>query len=342
MVIGTRSVLPSIIKNKGGLILDNYAGDSISVIGASHLRNNAGCQDSSRYDIGDDYAIAVVSDGHGSSKHFRSGIGSSIASEVGIKSIKEFIQYEGLFDKDRDKLLRQLEGNIILKWNQEVGDHVSNFGFQDGEMEKLTDREKKSVVTNKEVAYGATFIAVVMTDTYSFGIQIGDGDCVVKNAEGRLITPIPEDDRLVFNMTTSLCDGDAIKSFRHFWIEEPVAAALVTTDGVRNSFINQKYYLDFCGKIIESYNDIEINQANEELSVFLKQLTSEGSGDDVSTSIVLHRDRLNSLFDDLSKDNISNEKDVPLENEAHTEAECENKLVLSEDEDEKNFENNTK
>lgn len=51
-----------------------------------------------------------------------------------------------------------------------------------------------------------------------FGLQIGDGTFTLETDSGAEF-PMPEDERLVGNLTTSLCDCDAINSFRSFWRE---------------------------------------------------------------------------------------------------------------------------
>ena len=53
-----------------------FNGFSHSVKGASHKASGTVCQDSSAYLAEERYAVAVVADGHGSKKHFRSNIGS--------------------------------------------------------------------------------------------------------------------------------------------------------------------------------------------------------------------------------------------------------------------------
>ena len=49
-----------------------FSGFAVSVRGASHEDSGTPCQDSARVLITDKLAVAAVSDGHGSEKHFRS------------------------------------------------------------------------------------------------------------------------------------------------------------------------------------------------------------------------------------------------------------------------------
>ncbi len=312
-----------LINCEGGIDLTKFIGDNFSIIGSSHIKSNIVCQDSSSNYICDDYAVAIVCDGHGSGKHFRSDTGSFLASKVGMESIKEFLGFEQSFSKDRTKLLKQLEKNIILNWNNAVNSHLSKSPFDDNEWSKLSDKEKLSVESNIESAYGTTFVAVVLTAKYCFGIQIGDGDCVVMNSDGEMEMPMPEDDRLQFNVTTSLCDKKAILNFRHFWLDKPPIAAIVSTDGVRNSFSSVEHFMNFCKIIMESYHDLPIEQANAELNDFLPRLTERGSGDDVSVSIIYNKNKLKKIFHivddksvkDKSQDNIC-KTDKKVKNES--------------------------
>ena len=62
-----------------------FQGVHSTVIGDSHIRKGIVCQDSSGTVVTDQFAIAVVADGHGSAKHFRSYVGSRIAVKITTK-----------------------------------------------------------------------------------------------------------------------------------------------------------------------------------------------------------------------------------------------------------------
>lgn len=296
------------------MMLSKWNGTHLSVIGSSHIRAGVICQDSSFYSCEKKYSIAIVCDGHGSEKHFRSAKGSRLAVEAGKKAINAFMKDEDSFDlksdsmtqagkKKRENLLTQLEKNIIYNWNVAVNDDLDKHPFEDEELVNLSDSSKGSVLRNAEIAYGSTFISIVLTDTYCFGIQLGDGDCVVIKKDGDVIAPIPEDERLLFNLTTSLCDQNAIADFRHFWIDEAIAGAIVTTDGVRNSFATNQHYLNFCKTVLKSFLKTEQAEADAELCRFLERLTAEGSGDDVSVATVFDMSLLQDVLD-REKDNV--------------------------------------
>lgn len=290
--------------------LGKILGASISVIGSSHLKTNLECQDYSTYYSSNSLGIAIVCDGHGSKKHFRSSKGAELASLVATEAIKEFMKHKKSFTKNKDQLLQQLEKNIIFSWNNSVNKHYNENKFTEEEVKDFSIEEKSKILENIVVAYGTTLIAVAMTSKSCFGIQIGDGDCVKLDKSGNLTMPIPKDERLQFNITTSLCDVSASRNFRHFWVDVPVAAMIVSTDGVGNSFANEKYYLGFCKTLLASMKDMKIEEAIIELKDFLQKLTVDGSGDDVSIAAVFNQQLLDQS-QDCNKAN-GQEPDIPL------------------------------
>jgi len=305
------------LKTNGGVKLKYFKGDNISVIGSSHIKTNTVCQDYSGHFCSNEYGIIVVCDGHGGEKHFRSDEGSKIATNVAIEAINEFMKFEKNFSRKKESLLLQLEKNIILNWNNAVNQHNGNFPFTEEELNKLSDNNSKAVENDIEVAYGSTLIAAVLTNKYCFGIQIGDGDCAVLDKNGVISNHVPSDTRLQFNITTSLCDKAAVQNFRHFWLDEPQVALAVSTDGVRNSFSNETYYFDFCKTIFESYLELPAEEAKNDLKEFLQRLTTDGSGDDVSISIIYNsqaiEDVLKSIEGNATNSNDNELNKIPIE-----------------------------
>lgn len=267
-----------------------YSNLHISVIGSSHIKNGKECQDCSYSESQEKFAIAIVSDGHGGDKYIRSSRGSKMACECCLKAILEYLKFSRLKANRGKECLSQLEKNIIYSWNLAIQKDYNNDPFSDEEINGLTERDKLSINENISQAYGATLIAVVIGERFSFGIQIGDGDCVVLKKDGDVLLPIPDDDRLQFNITTSLCGDDALNDFREFWIDEPIAAAVVSTDGVLNSFVGEEYYIKFCRTVVDATGTDESTSAVEELKEFLTKLSNNGSNDDVSIAVVKNND----------------------------------------------------
>lgn len=287
--------------------MNNLDGVHVSVRGSSHIKSGMVCQDFSSIFVSELFCMAVVCDGHGSSKHFRSAVGAKKAAEVAIESVKEFTrcinelplhndenslqedELAKLSDKKKLDKLVQLEKSIIHKWNNEVTLHKEEHSFQEDELSALTDKEKAVVSENHYVAYGTTLIVVAMSDSYCFGIKIGDGDCMAIDENGNVFDPVPENRLLQFNITTSLCDKKAISNFRHFWREEPVAGVVISTDGVRNSFENTEFYNVFCRTMLKDIDETGDDWSKDDLESFLAKLSEHGSGDDVSVAVVFDR-----------------------------------------------------
>ncbi|MDR2719649.1 MAG: protein phosphatase 2C domain-containing protein, partial [Nitrososphaerota archaeon] len=150
-----------------------FKGFSHSAQGTSHIEKKLPCQDSVAHYESDTLGIAVVSDGHGSEKHFRSATGSKIATDISIQAIKEFItkedEYIDAIFSSTDKILNQLESNIIYRWTEEVHRHFNENPLTEEEKVLHGDVNLERVTRT----YGATLIAAVMTEKYWFALQIG-------------------------------------------------------------------------------------------------------------------------------------------------------------------------
>lgn len=258
-----------------------FQGFHTSVIGSSHIKNGTECQDHSGFLQLDNACAVLVCDGHGGEKHFRSAVGSALAVSVALEALQSFVSCAGC-----SRQLEQLEMNIIQQWNQAVDAHYTDNPFLSDELASLTDKDQRAVLERPEVAYGSTLIAAVLYEGGCFGVQLGDGECVLLTENGGLVQPIAEDDSIPFNLTTSLCDSKAFQHFRKrkFWYDSPVAAVMVSTDGVRNSFTGEEYFKGFCKSVFISCRD-NPDTAQAELEGFLPQLTAKGSGDDVSVAV---------------------------------------------------------
>ena len=89
-----------------------FQGVHSTVIGDSHIRKGIVCQDSSGTVVTDKFAIAVVADGHGSAKHFRSDVGSRIAVKITTKLLKNYMNrpdFKEQFFKHPEFILAQME-----------------------------------------------------------------------------------------------------------------------------------------------------------------------------------------------------------------------------------------
>ncbi|MBQ9947155.1 MAG: protein phosphatase 2C domain-containing protein [Oscillospiraceae bacterium] len=263
----------------------NFTGYCVSVRGASHEDAGEPCQDSARVYTGEDLAVAAVSDGHGSAKHFRSGAGSEIATRIAIRSLMEFSERNGgidsIFRGDPENAARRIAANMICGWNEEIADHMRFVPYSEEENEKL----RKFGGLPPETVYGATLIAAAATGRGLFGLQIGDGTFAAREKRGKMVFPMPEDERLVGNLTTSLCDNDAISSVRWFYQPGNYNGIVLSSDGLINSFRSKDDYLHFAERITSAV----YTGKTSELAAHLKERSRSGSRDDISVAVLTRK-----------------------------------------------------
>lgn len=285
--------------------MEKCRNDSISIRGYSHILAGTERQDCSvcvsqkKRNKQPWYYGTVVCDGHGGEKYIRSAIGSQLACEVGRDAIGVFmskIRPTDMVDRNRiDASLCQLERWVIQQWREKVLDHCRKCPVEkDERFAALPAADQEALRQNPIKAYGTTFIAAVMTTTFTFAIKVGDGDVAVVNRNMQVQKPEElEDEEMRFNITTSLSDQDANVHFRHFYrgSEEThdVKGITVTTDGVINCFSSHEAFDSFILNVCRAYEEDSVEVAHQELKSALEILSQKGSGDDLSLGLMVKR-----------------------------------------------------
>lgn len=271
----------------------------LSTQGANHIKKNKKCQDSSASYYDENCAIAIVCDGHGGDDYVRSAVGSALAATVTKNNILSFISN---VDKDELKrhhsqLINTLQASIISDWSSEIYGHYKKNPFTEAEIFALSERAKHKYLQEQRIesAYGTTLIAVASTKDYWFGIHIGDGKCVAVNLEGKFVQPIPWDEKCFLNVTTSICDYDALNSFRYFYSEKLPVAVFVGSDGVDDCFSSEQQLNNLYKTVLYSFATSDFNEAVNDLSDYLPRLSAKGSGDDVSIAAILDMDMIGEI-----------------------------------------------
>ena len=275
--------------------LSMYKGFAFTHPGYSHEAKDAPCQDAAECTVGDAYAIAAISDGHGGEKYFRSKLGSFFAVKTATHCLENFLENHraSLIDVPETqwrKSLKDIENNIIYNWRSHIKRQFKRKTLTPEEKE-LCARYNISADKFKAHFYGATLLYACMTPDYSFASQIGDGACVSFEADGTPCLPMPEDDRLGFSVTTSLCDSDPSGNFRrYFW---PASKGLprgifLCTDGVVDSY-ERDSFLRFNRIVFDEMHKNE-EHAKKQLEEWLPKLSEQGSRDDVSMAGVYSDD----------------------------------------------------
>lgn len=309
--------------------------------GYSHIETGKPCQDSSFSEANPDgIAIAVISDGHGGKRYFRSEHGAKFITRITRDKMTSFISNFGnsnlktvpytqrksirtqIGDNDFhkqdkiDKAFRQLFGSIIYEWNQKIERHASENPLTDNEKSQLEDSwisdfEKKEKL---EKVYGCTLIAAAFTPSYWFAFQIGDGKCFAINDKGQWFEPIPWDDRCFLNKTTSICDTDALDEFRYCYEGNgkiPVSVFLAS-DGLDDSFGSEENQENFYVQILKSLIKKGKFETEHEIREVLPILSKRGSKDDMSIAVIYNEKKLRNMTNSLIQwqiDNILNHID---------------------------------
>ncbi len=267
-----------------------YVGLSEAVRGASHVESNTVCQDYADYKITDSYAVAAVADGHGSKKHFRSDFGSKAGVEVAIKADDEYCsdpeEFKRKFQDDPEHLIKKIEKYIIKHWYDCINEHYRNNPVRQEEREKLTDEELSAIKI--ESIYGSTLLVSVLTDSFSFGMQLGDGSLVVIKQCGEAYMPIIDDESCPANLTSSLCNSNAIKMFNYFYSYEKPLAIILSTDGLYTSFSSRESFEEYNCLLASQLSDTEVLKSRINKN-FIRR-TNAGSRDDISISIIFEKE----------------------------------------------------
>lgn len=264
-----------------------------TAIGESHVKVEKICQDASLSFEGEEYAVAIVCDGHGGWRYFRSDRGARIAVEESMNAIHELLEKRTLKDPNADSgiILKQLAATIISRWRERIAlDYRADpFSEEEKKILSLTDISTYEKNEGWVSAYGTTLIAVVRAVDFWFGLHIGDGKCVTISPEGECAQPIPWDERCFLNFTTSLCEIDALSRFRYVFQKENLPKAIfLGTDGTDGSFNNDEALNEFYLIILKLFEEEGIEHVKNKLHFFLPKLSDKGNGDDVSIAGIIH------------------------------------------------------
>ena len=276
----------------------NVLAFSATAVGYNHIKTGKVCEDASDWYADEQMKICIVADGHGSDNYPRTDRGAKFAVEAAKSCMIEFVKFaeygEVLNDeKNHFRLMLQLAASILNRWHQAVADDYETYPFTEEELEKVSEKYKQRYLAAEvgkrrfEKAYGCTLIAYAVTEHYSFGVQIGDGKCVHVDRKGTFSEPIPWDEDCRMNVTTSICDDNAIEEFRFTISEQPPLAVFCGSDGIDDSYAASEELYAFYRAIIKIYIERGMEAVKTEITEYLPVLSQKGSGDDVSIGLLL-------------------------------------------------------
>ncbi len=257
-----------------------------SVKGASHVRSGTQCQDSYRIDeTSKDISIIAVADGHGSEKSPKSKTGSTIA----VNTFRDVIaQYLVNYAKKPGELITYLNRDGQIKFAQDICEEwqrrVRN-NYSKSKEEKPVDKDGKTKWEDVYRMYGTTLLGLLITPTYVFAFQIGDGDIVFIDKEN--ISPVVETEKILGTETHSLSKTDAWKHAvsavrrKDVNVDTPYLYML-TTDGFINSYVSEDEYKKSCREYYNMIGEHGFKKVSTNLEAWLQETSELGCGDDIT------------------------------------------------------------
>ncbi len=268
-----------------------------SVRGASHASKELPNQDYADYWSDHERSLPLllaIADGHGSAKSPRSDVGARLAVETAIACARELLGPEqrdlsAIKHAWENELPRELE----RRWKQAVAEHLATQPLPPPDIAHSEQQQGKAVSRRVDeaplVAYGATVLLIAIDEAFCACLQLGDGDIVAVDDDGRVAQPMGTDARLLANETTSLCGPQAWQDMRtHFQVitGRPPALLLVATDGYTNAFESAEGFLAVGPDLLDLLADEGEEAVRRALPGWLEEASREGSGDDVTLGII--------------------------------------------------------
>ena len=272
--------------------MKRYICDGI-VKGATHVRNQMPCQDNKRIvEISDKIAIVAVADGHGSSKCPRSDRGSMIAVNSFYEVMKNYLKVYGEDEAGLSNLITFLNREGDMRFAQDVCEEWQarvKQSFYKNKVDGMTDEDGNVKWSSVFSLYGTTLLGMLVTDSFVFSFQIGDGDISVVTKDE--VAPLVEPEKFLGTETHSLSKPDAWRKAvasvrrREMESEEP-SMYILSTDGFANSYTSDEEYQKTCKDYLQMIQEHGADTVQANLKNWLTETSELGCGDDITVVMV--------------------------------------------------------
>jgi serine/threonine protein phosphatase PrpC len=284
-----------------------------SVRGATHVRKQLPNQDAFLFDGGNDSSpllVVAVSDGHGSERCVRSDVGARLAVETALTECRSCL--DGLIGASpteiKDTVERRFLGHLVRIWRKRIAEHLSENPFNDGELSRIAASSlppNDCGLSREQIvhAYGATLLVLMLTEHFALYLQLGDGEMLVVHESpdhhnpSKIVAeashPLPKDESLIANETTSLCRDDAERRFRvrlQIFDGTRPSLILLCTDGYSNAFESPEGFAQVGGDMLRVLREQGAEVVSQEFAEELDHVSCIGSGDDVTVAVVFRDD----------------------------------------------------
>lgn len=257
-----------------------------SVQGASHIRSETECQDSyKKVILPDGTVIMAVADGHGSKSCPYSKTGSKIAVNVFCDILRGV--YEGYQEKPEQLptyLNREGDMRVSMaidnEWKKRVLErHKKN------KREIIKDSEGKDDLLSVYKQYGSTLLGLLITQSFVFGFQLGDGDICYVNEDGLELVVEPE--KILGVETHSLSRKNswekAVTVVRLLNVADKLPAMFsLSSDGYANSYKSETDFHSAIKDYLSMLKEHGVKAVSDSIPGWLSETSTMGCGDDIS------------------------------------------------------------
>lgn len=206
----------------------------------------------------------AIADGHGGSAYTRSSVGAHLAVAAALAEL-------GSGEPSDEEAVLDATRRIVGRWNRLVDADLARQPLRTG-----------------RTAYGTTLVALAAGDGRVACSQIGDGRILVVDGDGAVSSPMPDDPRLVGNVTTSLAGAEPVADARIAVLPAAgIRLVLACSDGYENSFADQASFFQAASDLLGIADEHGLGLIRRELSGWLQETTSAGSGDDTSVALIM-------------------------------------------------------
>jgi hypothetical protein len=257
--------------------------------GAAHEAMDLPNQDAvATHQIQPDVLVAAVADGHGHWRHFRSARGSQLAVAVACEAAGELAARLDEFESARQiesEALHKLVPAITGRWREAVR--------EDAAADPFTAQEEAARVGGDDalIAYGSTLLLAIAGRRWLILVQIGDGDILGIQPDGRPLLPVPSDPSLDGRQTTSLCGPRAEDQFRAAVMDAsttPLLGVLLATDGYGNAQVADPWAGAVSADLAELISDRTPEWLAGQLPLWASRCASaDGSADDTTIALLI-------------------------------------------------------
>jgi len=261
----------------------------MSVQGASHKRAGKECQDINKHLVLGDAVILAVADGHGSQSCPFSKTGAIIAVNVFCKLMAD---YYSKYTTDMTTLMTYLnrEGDTAVaraideEWKRRVEKaHVTN--------KREIPKNESDEISKPDIwkQYGSTLLGLLITPSFYFAFQLGDGDALFINDSNAEFAV--RGDKLLGIETFSLSRIDAWKNAitKVGYLPERNSSHIfmLATDGFSNSYSSEEAFLKTCVDYHTAIREHGVDAVSDNLKTWLNETSEKGSGDDITVMFAI-------------------------------------------------------